>query len=123
MAKRNTKLLTREEKLEHRENVIKLILAEQISVEEAMHQLKLSRSSVYRICDRYVQGGTNPQAISSTTNNGKEFLSCLRLNTPIFSRHWPSSISSVKKALRSPEKPYAASFGKYRPQRRLQRVV
>lgn len=57
MAKRNTKLLTREEKLEHRENVIKLFLAEQINVEEAMHQLKLSRSSVYRICDRYVQGG------------------------------------------------------------------
>lgn len=46
MPKRNTKLLTREEKLEHRENVIKLFLAEQISVEEAMHQLKLSRSSV-----------------------------------------------------------------------------
>ena len=57
MAKRNTKLLTIEEKLEHRENVIKLFLTEQISVEEAMHQLKLSRSSVYRICDRYVQGG------------------------------------------------------------------
>ena len=49
MVKRQPKAMTRQEKLSLREEVLKLFLVDQISVEEAMSRLKLSRSSLYRL--------------------------------------------------------------------------
>ena len=57
MGRQNHKVLSQQEKILRREETIKLFMSEQISVEEAMVLLKLSRSSIYRLCSRYAQGG------------------------------------------------------------------
>lgn len=57
MVKRQPKAMTSQEKLSLREEVLKLFLVDQISVEEAMSRLKLSRSSLYRLSKRFALGG------------------------------------------------------------------
>lgn len=57
MVKRQPKAMTRQEKLSLREEVLKLFLVDQISVEEAMSRLKLSRSSLYRLSKCFALGG------------------------------------------------------------------
>ena len=57
MVKRQPKAMTSQEKLSLREEVPKLFLADQISVEEAMSRSKLSRSSLYRLSIRFALGG------------------------------------------------------------------
>ena len=68
MGRQNHKVLSQQEKILRREETIKLFMSEQISVEEAMVLLKLSRSSIYRLCSRYAQGGK--QALMWDTKNG-----------------------------------------------------
>ena len=46
MGRQNHKVLSQQEKILRREETIKLFMSEQISVEEAMVLLKLSRSSI-----------------------------------------------------------------------------
>lgn len=130
MAKRKTKLLIGKEKLQHRESVIKQFLAGQISVEETMQRLKLSHSSVYRIDDRYVQGdrqalkyGNQNQPPSNKLDDKQRERILELLEVKYANFQLALAIEYLEKALRSSEKPYLASCGKYYPQRRLQSVV